>query len=93
MPIPIQIVDGTKFASFDGLVLEVSGFNGMNDAMRIALNRLDRVGIESTSAGEFLFLVKTPTGGFSLVISAEKKSDWEKLATFVMKARSQLSSL
>jgi hypothetical protein len=85
-------MDGTKFASFDGTVLEVSGLSGTSESMRISLNRLDSVAVASTSAEEFLFIVKTHTGGFSLVISTDKKTVWDELVKTVMEAKSRQAS-
>ena len=85
---PLQIIDGTKAASFDGLFLEVSGVNASN-TQRIALNRIKNVGV-AAAGEEWMFLIKTLNGGFSLMISAEKKKEWETLTEVIQEAQRHL---
>lgn len=89
MSSPIQIIDGSKSARFDGLILDVSGLNGTSDVMRATIANIEKIGIE-TAGEESLFLLKLRNGGFSLIISPEKKAEWEALVQAVSEARSAL---
>ena len=86
---PLRVVDGKKFATFDGLILEVFGVSGRMDSQRIPVNLIEKLDV--VGAGEeWMFIVKTHQSGFSLVISAEKKNEWEQLAREVQKALSSI---
>lgn len=89
MTSPLQIVDGSKSARFDGLILDISGLNGSPDVKRIALTNLEKIGIDA-SGDEWLFLVKAKNGGFSLLISQQKKAEWEGLVEAVLAAQKVL---
>lgn len=87
----LRIIDGSKAAQFDGLFLEVSGINGSADSKRIGVQMIEKVGV-AQAGEEWMFMVKAKNGGFSVVISAEKKSEWEQLATRVTEARDLLTA-
>ncbi len=89
MSLPLRIIDGSKAAQFDGLFLEVSGINGSADSKRIGIQVIEKAGV--VQAGEeWMFMVKAKNGGFSAVISAEKKDAWGELAKAIMEAQAQL---
>ncbi len=88
---PIQILDGSKSARFDGLILDVSGLHGGAEVKRLTMPNIERVGVEA-SGQEWLFLVKLRNGGFSLVISTHKKAEWEELAKAITAAQSRLAA-
>lgn len=90
MSLPFRIIDGSKAAQFDGLFLEVSGINGSADSKRIGIQVVENVGV-AQAGEEWLFMVKAKNGGFSVVISAEKKDAWEQLGTAVTEAKNQLT--
>ncbi|MBP6945522.1 hypothetical protein KBD61_04265 [Patescibacteria group bacterium] len=89
MTSPLRIIDGSKAAQFDGLFLEVSGINGSADSKRVGVQMIEKVGV-AQAGEEWMFMVKAKNGGFSAVISTEKKGQWEQLATTIMEARAQL---
>ncbi len=86
---PLCIVDGSKSVRFDGLVLDVSGLDGTADVKRATITNIERIGVEAAGE-EWLFLVRLRNGGFSLVISTEKKAEWEALAHAVREAQKGL---
>jgi hypothetical protein len=75
---PLRVVDGSKFASFDGQILEVSGLNGSAETKQLTLQNIVNVAI-AAAGDEWMFGVQSRNGGFSLVISPERKSEWEAL--------------
>ncbi len=89
MTSPLRIIDGSKAAQFDGLFLEASGINGSADSKRIGVQMIEKVGV-AQAGEEWMFILKAKNGGFSAVISAEKKDQWEQLAAAIMEARAQL---
>lgn len=83
---PIQIVDGSKSARFDGQILDISGLNGSAEVRRLTLTGIEKIGVEA-AGNEWLFLIKTHNGAFSLMISAEKKAEWVGLVEVVRAAQ------
>jgi hypothetical protein len=86
MDTPLRIIDGSKTASFDGLLLEVTGLSGKSDSKRLAMNNIDSVAV-AQAGEEWMFIVKSRSGGFSVMISAQKKAEWENLVTEVRNAQ------
>ncbi len=78
----LRVIDGSKYADFDGFVLEVSGLSGTTSVERIAINAIEKVGVVR-SGDELMFMVKTPKGGFGLAGSLEKMAEWEALTSAV----------
>ncbi|MBI4836573.1 MAG: hypothetical protein HY817_04920 [Candidatus Abawacabacteria bacterium] len=81
----LQVHDGGKMASFDGLVLEVSGLSGSATSKRLAIEAIDSVTV-AEAGSELMFVVKSRKGGFGLMISIDKKLVWEDLAKAVNSA-------
>jgi len=82
---PLRVSDGSKFASFDGFVLEVSGLSGSASSRRIAVESIESVTV-GPAGSEWMFGVKTGKGGFGLVVSKACAADWEALAAAVRAA-------
>lgn len=91
MPIPFRIVDGTKSASFDGLILEVSGVSGSADSKRLNALLIEDVTV-AVAGDEWMFIVKSTKGGFGVVISEDKKAAWEELAAAITEAHNHLAA-
>jgi hypothetical protein len=89
IPLPIQIIDGSKAAKFDGLFLDVSGMNGSASSDRLGIQAIEKVRVVQ-AGDEWMFMVKSRIGGFSAVISTEKKGEWEQLVAAIEEAWSQL---
>jgi hypothetical protein len=87
----LRVIDGSKSGSFDGLILEVTGISGSSDSKRVAVNLIDSAVV--TAAGdEWMFVVKSHRGGFGVVISAEKKMEWDLLVQEVNNVRKTLAA-
>lgn len=88
MGTPLRIIDGSKIASFDGLILEVTGLSGKSDSKRLAINNIDSVAV-APAGEEWMFIVKSRSAGCSIIISEAKKADWENLVREVRKAQNE----
>lgn len=86
----LQLVDGSKGARFDGLVLDISGLNGSADVKRVTIANIDKISVEP-SGDEWLLLVRLRQGGFSAAISASRKAEWERLVQAVQDAKNALT--
>ena len=82
---PLRVIDGNKSGIFDGFILEVFGVSGLADSQRLSLPMIEKIGV-AAAGDDWLFLVKTRKSGFSIAISAEKKSEWEALVREVANA-------
>lgn len=85
MNTPLRVLDGKKMASFDGVILEVFGLSGHRDSQRLPVNMIEKLDVVA-AGDEWMFMIKTHQSGLSLLISAEKKAEWEQLAQEVKKA-------
>ena len=82
---PLRVVDGKKFATFDGIILEVFGVSGRMDSQRLPVNMIEKLDVVA-AGDEWMFMIKTHQSGLSLASSAEKKAEWEQLAQEVKNA-------
>jgi hypothetical protein len=85
----VRVSDGSKFASFDGYVLEVSGLSGSANVRRVAVETIESVAL-ALAGDELMFGVRSRKGGFGVVVSPARRADWEALITAVNAARSAL---
>ena len=84
--LPLQVIDKGKFANFDGFILEVSGLSGSASSKRIALNVFEKIAL-AKAGDETMLMVKSKKGGFGLVVSEEKKAEWENFVSQVQFAK------
>ena len=69
----IQVREGKKAVSFDGLVLEIFGMSGAGKSQRYTVDQIEKIGV-SEGKGELLLVAKLPQGGgFGLAFSNEKR--------------------
>jgi len=85
----VRVSDGSKVASFDGYVLEVSGLSGSADGRRLAVEVIESVAL-APAGDELMFVVRSRKGGFGVVVSPERCGEWEALIAAVDAARSAL---
>jgi hypothetical protein len=80
-----QATSGSKYATFDGMVLEVFGMNGSTDSKRMAIPNIEKVACVPAK-GEWMFMVKTRRGGFGMAVSDGDEAQWQALAQSVSDA-------
>jgi hypothetical protein len=85
----LQIHDGSKFGSFDGEVLEVSGLSGSTKGARLTVEAIESIML--AEAGDELMLgVKSRRGGFGMVVSKARRAEWQALVQAVNDARARV---
>jgi hypothetical protein len=78
----MRVSDGSKAASFDGFVVEVSGISGSAHSRRLAIEAIEKVAA-MPSGDEMMFGVKSKKGGFAVFGSLALRAEWEALADAV----------
>jgi hypothetical protein len=87
----LRVSDGSKAASFDGFVLEVSGLSGASYTRRMAIEGIQNVTV-IVEKEVLMFGVRLINGGgYIMFPSLAKRAEWETLANAVMAARAALS--
>lgn len=83
---PIVVHDGSKFGSFDGAALELSGQGGSAKATRLLVASI--ASITLAESGDTLMLgVKSRDGGFGMTVSTARRAEWQALVQAVNEAR------
>ena len=85
----LRVSDGSKSASFDGFVLEVSGISGGATARRVAIEVLESITL-GPAGDELMLGVRSRKGGFGVVVSPARRAEWEAFVAAVNAARAAL---
>ncbi len=85
---PIVVHDGSKFGSFDGAALELSGQGGSAKATRLVVESI--ASITLAESGDTLMLgIKSRQGGFGMTVSRARQAEWRALVEAVNEARAR----